>query len=176
VLEKTTLERLRISSLGVEFCTDRLIALFENTRINAYVHLSIQSGSSSILRSMNRHYDGEKVREVLSKFRNIKREDGVMLNIGADIIVGFPGETEADYLASENLVHTYGITQLHAFAFSPHIDHYNVPAGSYLDQVPNHTAQLRLKKLLAAGKEAFEDFSTKNTNTSVRVLVEKVTG
>ena len=72
--------------MGVEFFDDKLIALFENPRINAYVHLSIQSGSSNILKKMNRHYDGEKVRQVLRQLRQIKRTDGVMLNIGADLI------------------------------------------------------------------------------------------
>lgn len=81
VLEKTTLERLRISSLGVEFCSDALIALFAHTRIVAYAHLSIQAGSSSVLRSMNRHYDGVRLREVLRKLRAIERDDGVKLNI-----------------------------------------------------------------------------------------------
>lgn len=73
VLEKTSLERLRISSLGVEFLSDKLIALFANPRINAYVHLSIQSGSSKILKTMNRHYDGERVRVILRKLRDIER-------------------------------------------------------------------------------------------------------
>ncbi len=81
VLEETTLERLRISSLGVEFVTDRLIELWKNPRICAYVHLSIQSGSTSILRVMHRHYDGEQVRQVLTKLRAQKREDSVKLNI-----------------------------------------------------------------------------------------------
>ena len=81
MLRETTLERLRISSLGVEFLSDSLIALFANIRINAYAHLSIQSGSSPILRAMNRHYDGERVRDVLVKLQSIKREDDTTLNI-----------------------------------------------------------------------------------------------
>lgn len=81
VLSKTTLERLRISSLGVEFCSDVMISLFANTRIVAYAHLSIQAGSSSVLKAMNRHYDGVRLREVLKKLRSIKRDDRVALNI-----------------------------------------------------------------------------------------------
>jgi threonylcarbamoyladenosine tRNA methylthiotransferase MtaB len=131
VLSDTTLERLRISSLGVEFCSDGLIALFENPRIIAYAHLSIQSGSTNILKSMNRHYDGVRVREVLQKLRNIRRKDGVILNIGADLIVGFPGETDADFTDTLEIVEKYQISQLHAFPFSAHIDHYSVPAGSF---------------------------------------------
>lgn len=81
VLEKTSLERLRISSLGVEFLSDDLIAFFGENRINPYPHLSIQSASSKILKAMNRHYDGVKVREVLTKLRAIQRNDGAILNI-----------------------------------------------------------------------------------------------
>jgi tRNA A37 methylthiotransferase MiaB len=88
------------------------------------------------------------VRDVLEKLRNLKREDGVMMNIGADLIVGFPGETEEDFADTLEIVEKYGITQLHAFPFSAHVDHYHVPAGAYPDQVPNHITQQRLKKLL----------------------------
>jgi len=97
---------------------------------------------------MNRHYDGEQVRHVLSALRGTVREDGQEINIGADLIVGFPGETEADFTDTLELIGKYGITQLHAFPFSAHIDHYHVPAGTYKDQIPNHIAQKRLKLLL----------------------------
>ena len=174
VLERTTLERLRISSLGVEFLSDRLIALFAQPRINAYVHLSIQSGSTRILWAMNRHYDAINVREVLQKLRNMKREDHTLLNIGADLIVGFPSETAEDFADTEQLVREYEITQLHAFPFSGHLDHYSVPAGSYPDQIPNHIAQSRLKHLLETGRQVFETFTRKNIGKKVRVLIEKV--
>ena len=176
LLEKTRLERLRISSLGVEFLSDELIALFTKKRINPYVHLSIQSGSSSILKAMNRHYNGVKLREVLSKLRSLKREDGVYLNIGADLIVGFPGETDEDFLMTKEVVETYRITQLHAFPFSPHVDHYHVPAGTFPEQVPNHIAQKRLKVLLETGNTAFEQFARENIGQTLRVLIEKTDG
>lgn len=111
---------------------------------------------------MNRHYEGERVRDVLQKLRNIQREDGVELNIGADLIVGFPGETEENFIDTLTLVRDFRITQLHAFAFSPHIDHYSVPAGVFPDQVQNHLAQSRLKQLLQAGKEAFDSLAKGN--------------
>lgn len=147
VLEKTELERLRISSLGVEFCSDELIALFAHPRIVAYAHLSIQAGSTNVLKAMNRHYDGVRLREVLTKLRNIQRTDGIGLNIGADLIVGFPGETDRDFADTVEIVEKYQITQLHAFPFSAHVDHYSVPAGSYPNQVPNHIIQKRIKAL-----------------------------
>ncbi len=174
VLSDTTLERLRISSLGVEFCSDALIALFENPRIIAYAHLSIQSGSTNILKSMNRHYDGVRVREVLQKLRNIRRKDRVILNIGADLIVGFPTETNADFTDTLEIVEKYQISQLHAFPFSAHIDHYSVPAGSFDGQVPNHIAQSRIKKLLSTGKEILTSWANQTVGKEVSVLIEKV--
>ena len=81
ILRETSLERLRISSLGVEFVSKELINLMRNRRINPYVHLSIQSGSTDILRAMNRHYDGATLRQVLSDLRSLEREDGLSLNI-----------------------------------------------------------------------------------------------
>ncbi len=176
ILAETTLERLRISSLGVEFCSDELIGLFANPRIIAYAHLSIQSGSSSILKAMNRHYNGEKVREVLSKLRAIQRKDWVLLNLGADLIVWFPGETDEDFADTLELVEKYQITQLHAFAFSPHVDHYSVPAGSFDNQIPNHISQKRLKTLLHAWEIAFQNFAKSNEGKNLRVLVEKTNG
>ena len=173
VLRDTTLERLRISSLGVEFLSDRVIEYFSNPRINAYAHLSIQSGSSDILRAMNRHYDGEQVRDVLQKLRNIERTDGTRVNIWADLIVGFPGETDRDFADTLEIVEKYAITQLHAFPFSPHIDHYSVPAGSYKDQVPNHIAQSRLKALQKMGDTVYRNYAWAHIDTELAVLIEK---
>ncbi len=173
VLENTKLERLRISSLGVEFVSDRLIELFRDTRINAYIHLSIQSGSTAILKAMNRHYDGDQVREVLSKIRGIKRDDGIKINIGADLIVGFPSESDRDFEDTLEIVRDFEITQLHAFPFSAHLDHYSVPAGRYEHQIPNHISQSRLKKLLQTWEEVFEKFAHENIDKELAVLIEK---
>lgn len=174
ILNQTDIERVRISSLGVEFFTDSLIELFADPRIIAYTHLSIQSGSSKILAKMNRHYDGEKVRDTLTKLRNIKRSDGAMLNIGADLIIGFPGETDADFADTLALVKDFAITQLHAFPFSGHIDHYSVPAGSFPHQVPNHIAQQRTKQILEVGKHQTYEFALHETGKTLSVLLEKV--
>lgn len=160
--------------MGVEFFDDKLIKLFENTRVNAYVHLSIQSGSTKILAKMNRHYDGEKVRDTLTKLRKIKREDNVTINIGADIIAGFPGEDDVDFSESLKLIDDFQITQLHAFPFSGHIDHYNVPAGKFANQIPNHIAQNRTKTLLSHGEEQKRIFANNEIGKNLKLLIEKV--
>lgn len=134
ILKKTTIQRLRISSLGVEYIDDRLLRLIKEPRVNPYIHLSVQSGSEAILRSMNRHYTRAQLLSVLEKISSIQRTDKIPINIGADIIVGFPGETESDFEDTVEIVREY-ITQLHAFPFSPHREHYSVPAGAFPDQI-----------------------------------------
>jgi threonylcarbamoyladenosine tRNA methylthiotransferase MtaB len=86
----------------------------------------------------------------------------VKLNIGADLIVGFPGESDQDFEDSRSLIETYGITQLHAFPFSPHIDHYNVPAGNFDAQIPSHIRDQRQQEMLEAGKRAYALFESEN--------------
>jgi threonylcarbamoyladenosine tRNA methylthiotransferase MtaB len=123
---------------------------------------------------MNRHYDGTRVREVLEKLRQIQCSNGMSLNIGADLIVGFPGESDGDFADTLECVTKYNISQLHAFPFSAHVDHYSVPAGVYPDQVPNHIAQSRIKSLQRAGTEVFTKWAEETVGREVRVLVEKV--
>jgi tRNA A37 methylthiotransferase MiaB len=81
ILEKTRIARIRLSSIGVEFFDERLVNLFRESRVNAYAHLSIQSGSNTVLKRMNRHYNAEKVHEVSAALRALRRTDDVLLNI-----------------------------------------------------------------------------------------------
>lgn len=123
---------------------------------------------------MNRHYDRNVLLDVLAKLRNIRRSDNIKINIGADLIVGFPGESDADFADTLECVEKYQISQLHAFPFSAHVDHYSVPAGVYPDQVPNHIAQSRIKSLQRTGASVFEKWAEETVGQEVRVLVEKV--
>ncbi len=77
---------------------------------------------------MNRHYDRPWLLDRLQKLVHLKREDSVGIQIGADLIVGFPDENEADFADTLSLVRQFGVTQLHAFPFSAHVDKYHVPA------------------------------------------------
>jgi tRNA A37 methylthiotransferase MiaB len=97
----------------VEFCSPELLAYFSNPRIYAYAHLSIQSGSDAILASMGRHYTRETLLRVLKTLASTQRVDGVEVCVGADLIVGFPGETEADFDDTLSLIHEYGVDHVH---------------------------------------------------------------
>ena len=70
--------------------------------------------------ALGRHYNRATLCERLKKLKNLQREDDIRINIGADIIVGFPGETDEDFEDTLSLVEDFGISGLHAFPFSPH--------------------------------------------------------
>ena len=176
ILMDTSIARIRISSLGVEFCTPRLLEFFSHPRVIAYAHLSIQAWSTRILEGMRRHYDGERVRSVLAWLRDVSRADALWINIWADIIVGFPGETEADFLDTLALVEDFGISQLHVFPFSPHLEHYTVPASTFSDPVWAATIHTRFLRLVHAGERARETFSSRHIGRTLKVLMEKVDG
>lgn len=173
ILANTSIPRIRISSLGPEYIDDRLLKIFKNPRIYTHFHLSIQSGSDKILKLMGRNYDEIKLLEVLEKLNKLKREDWVLVSIGADIIIGFPGETEADFNKSLKLLKKYNITKLHAFPFSPHKYHYTVPASRLPDQVDDKTKNLRMNLINKIAEIVKDEFYKKNIWKTLHLLVEK---
>ncbi len=108
--------RIRLGSLEVSLITDRFLsALKQVKRFAPQFHLSLQSGSNAVLKSMNRHYTRE---EYLSACKKIY-EAFPNAAITTDIIVGFPTETEEDFLLSLKIVEEAGFAQVHAFPYSP---------------------------------------------------------
>ncbi|RKW20703.1 radical SAM protein [Candidatus Gracilibacteria bacterium] len=174
ILEKTTIPRLRISSLGPEFIDDRCLEIFKNKRIYPHFHFSVQSGSSKVLKDMRRHYDGEYMRKLLEKTKNLEREDGVEVSIGADIIVGFPGETKDDFMDTYNLVKDGLITKVHAFPFSAHKFGESVPAGKFENQVSDLEKKDRMWDLEFIADSVRDDFIERNIGKKFEVLIEVV--
>jgi threonylcarbamoyladenosine tRNA methylthiotransferase MtaB len=115
ILNETPLERLRFSSIEPNDVTEDFVALFGSSeRIAQHFHIPLQSGSDRILRAMHRWYRAEHYAE---RLRLIHRYlPGAA--IGADVIVGFPGETEADFQATAEFIERLPFTYLHVFSFS----------------------------------------------------------
>ncbi|MDD3145528.1 MAG: radical SAM protein [Candidatus Gracilibacteria bacterium] len=174
IIEKTSIPRIRISSMGPEFIDDKCLKIFKNTRIYPHFHYSVQSGSTSILKSMHRHYDGRYMRKLLEKTKNLKREDGIEVSIGADLIVGFPGETESDFLDTYNLVKEGLITKIHAFPFSAHTLGEGVPAGLFPEQISDLIKKDRMWRLEAIGDSTRDEFIDRNIGNKFEVLIEMV--
>ena len=153
ILESTALERLRLSSIEPMDWSDELIALAATSpRIAKHAHVPMQSGSDRVLRKMYRKYRPWHYAQRLQKIR----EAMPTAAIGADVMVGFPGETEADFEQTLARVEELPFTYLHVFTYSARP---GTPAALLPDQVPPHTAHERnrvLRETAAKKKLAFQ--------------------
>ena len=173
LLENTSIKRLRISSIWPEFVDEKLLKIFENKRIYPHFHFSVQSGSTKNLNNMKRHYTASFLKNILLKLRSIKREDWVKISIWADIIVGFPWETEEDFQKTLDLVSDCKITKVHAFPFSAHKLWENVPAWFYKEQISDKVKKERMNRILKLADKVREDFIKENIWNTFEILVEQ---
>lgn len=174
ILEKTSVPRIRISSLGIEYISDELLEVFRNPRIYPHFHLSIQSGSDKILKLMWRNYSEKTLNETLQNLNNLKRKDKVLVSLGADIIVGFPGESDDDFQKSLALISQYNITKLHAFPFSSHQNHHIIPASKLENKINDKIKRERMSEISKVAKIVENNFYKKNDWKILKILIEKV--
>jgi len=141
ILRDTALEKLRISSVEPMDWSDELIQLIGNSpRIARHAHVPMQSGSDRVLRGMHRKYRPWHYREKIEKIRTAMPTAA----IGADVMVGFPGETEHDFEETRRMVEELPFTYLHVFTYSPRP---GTQAAAMRDQVPANQARRRNKVL-----------------------------
>jgi threonylcarbamoyladenosine tRNA methylthiotransferase MtaB len=152
ILDRTTLEKLRISSVEPMDWSDSLIRLMASSpRIAKHAHVPMQSGSDAVLRRMHRRYRPWHYRGKIEKIRQAMPT----ASIGADVMVGFPGETDSEFEETRRAIAELPFTYLHVFTFSPRP---GTPAASMPNQVPTNLARERnrlLRELAAEKKLAF---------------------
>jgi threonylcarbamoyladenosine tRNA methylthiotransferase MtaB len=152
ILDSTGVERLRLSSIEPMDWSDELIELLATSpRIAKHAHVPLQTGSDRILRLMHRKYRPWHYAERLRKIRAAAPDAA----IGADVMVGFPGETEADFEANRAFIASLPFTYLHVFTYSARP---GTPAASMPDAVPVEAKRERnriLRELAAEKKAAF---------------------
>ena len=164
VLEETPVERLRVSSIEPMDVTEDLIAIFAaNERMARHFHMPMQSGSDRILKAMHRWYRAEHY----ARRAEVVRERLPAAAIGADVIAGFPGETEADHRATLSMIERLPLTYLHVFSFSarPGTD-----AAKLCEQVPENVIARRARDLRALGEEKKSAFRQGQMGSTMRVL------
>jgi threonylcarbamoyladenosine tRNA methylthiotransferase MtaB len=150
ILERTALEKLRVSSVEPMDWSDELIDLMATSpRIAKHAHVPMQSGSDSVLRRMHRKYRPWHYREKLTKIRRAMPTAA----IGADVMVGFPGETEAEFEETRRMIEELTFTYLHVFTYSARP---GTPAAEQAGQVPVAVARERNRVLreIASNKKA----------------------
>ena len=160
------LKRLRLSSIDSIEADDELIEMIAGEpRLMPHLHLSLQSGDNMILKRMKRRHSREDSIRFCNDIRKVRPD----IVFGADIIVGFPTETEAMFENSLAIVDECGLTHLHVFPFSPRK---GTPAAR-MPQLDRATIKSRAARLRAAGDAAHSAHLHKLVGTAQPVLVER---
>lgn len=160
------LPRLRLSSIdSIEVDEELAELLVHEKRLMPHLHLSLQAGDNMILKRMKRRHLRDQSIEFCNELRN-KRPEMVY---GADLIAGFPTETDEMFENTLSLIDECGLTHLHVFPFSPRE---GTPAAR-MPQVDRHIVKQRAEKLRKAGEKAYQSHLQRLQNSKHMILVER---
>ncbi|MBV9610457.1 MAG: tRNA (N(6)-L-threonylcarbamoyladenosine(37)-C(2))-methylthiotransferase MtaB [Acidobacteria bacterium] len=169
-LSETGVERLRLSSIEPMDWSDELIELCASSpRIAKHAHIPLQSGSDRILRLMHRKYRPWHYEQRVLKIRNAMADAA----IGADVMVGFPGETDGDFEENRAFIRALPFTYLHVFTYSPRS---STPAAAMRHQVPAEVKRERnriLRELAAQKKQCFQEMFVGRKLSTITLDVRK---
>lgn len=158
--------RLRISSIEPNLLTDEIIELTaSNEKMSKHFHIPLQSGSQEILKKMQRRYKIEDYRKLIEKLND--RIPGV--GIGVDVIVGFPGETEEEFLQTYNFLRELEISYLHVFTYSERPETKAITMGNQVD-IAERRKRNNILRILSVKKR--HKFYEKMLGNEVEVLFE----
>ena len=162
------LERIRFMTSHPKDLSDELIAVMgQSKKICRHLHLPLQSGSSRILKLMNRKYTKESYLDLVDRIRKGCPD----ISLTTDIIVGFPGETEEDFLETMDVVEKVGFDSAFTFIYSKRT---GTPAASMENQVPEDVIKDRFDRLLKLVQQKASEASARFTGSVQKVLVEEV--
>jgi threonylcarbamoyladenosine tRNA methylthiotransferase MtaB len=170
ILSETALQKLRISSVEPMDWSDELIDLVAaSPRIAKHAHVPLQSGSDAVLRRMHRKYRPWHYRERLEKIRAAMPDAA----IGADVMTGFPGETDAEFEETRRLIEDLPFTYLHVFTYSARP---GTAAASAAEQVPIHVARERNRMLRDLASHKKETFMRRFAGKPLQTIILNVVG
>jgi threonylcarbamoyladenosine tRNA methylthiotransferase MtaB len=170
ILDETSVEQLRFSSIEPQDITEDFVSLVAGSgRIAPHFHVPLQSGSDRILKVMHRWYRTAHYAERVSLIRRLIPDAA----IGADVIVGFPGESDADFKQTRDFIGALPFTYLHVFSFSTRP---GTAAAHLDDEVPTEKIRERARILRALGEEKFRAFRASQTGRPLRALTLARTG
>lgn len=166
ILGETAMARVRLSSVEPWSFRPDWLELWTDARLCPHFHLPLQSGSDAVLRRMNRPYSAGEFVGLVGAIRRALPNAALT----ADIICGFPGETEEDHRATLALVESVGFARIHVFPFSPRP---GTPAASMPDAVPREQALQRAAELRALGAKLAAAYAEQFVGRTVEVLWEQ---
>ncbi|GAB4344810.1 MAG: tRNA (N(6)-L-threonylcarbamoyladenosine(37)-C(2))-methylthiotransferase MtaB [Gammaproteobacteria bacterium] len=165
ILARSDIPRIRLSSLGPQYLHDGFFELFADPRICDHLHLSVQSGCDATLRRMQRGHGVEELFSVAERARRARPDVG----LAADLIVGFPGETEEEFETTLDAVRSLGFSRLHVFPFSPRE---GTPAAGMSPTVAPEVKKARAARLRELGSRLRDAFIASQLGREREVLVE----
>lgn len=160
------LKRITISSIEASEIDDKFIHLLKTkNNIAKHLHIPLQSGSETVLKRMNRKYNKQEFLNVINKLR----EDNDDLFIATDVIVGFPGESEQEFIETINFIKEVNFNKLHVFPFSARE---GTKAFDMDNQIDPNIKKERVKTLIRLSDELYNNFLNKNKNKKLNILIE----
>ena len=158
--------RVRISSIDPNLLTEEIITMVaKSSKFTPHFHSPLQSGSNSILKKMRRRY----LRELYAEKVDLIKTFMPHCCIGADVITGFPGETEDDFLNTFNFLHSMDVSYLHVFTYS---ERDNTIAADMQNAVPVHERRKRTQMLRSLSSKKLRKFYQENLGRTLHALME----
>jgi threonylcarbamoyladenosine tRNA methylthiotransferase MtaB len=166
LLKKTNISRIRLSSIEIIEVDREIIEIFQEQRICKHIHIPLQSGDDSILLSMNRRYTSNIFKSTIENIaKNVSD-----IAIGTDVIVGFPGEGDNEFLNTKNLLCYLPIAYMHIFPFSPRP---NTSASKMPVQITSSIKRNRFNELNALNINKKKTFMSSQINKTLDVIIEE---
>ncbi len=166
LLERTSVPRIRLSSLQAQDISPRLVRLWRDSRLCPHFHLPLQSGSDTVLRLMRRRYTAERFRRAVALIRELVPD----VAITTDVIAGFPDETDADFEATHSLCEEIGFAAIHAFPYSRRP---GTAANLMRNHIPVAARRRRLERLLTLADASAQAFRRRHLGRMMPVLWEQ---
>jgi threonylcarbamoyladenosine tRNA methylthiotransferase MtaB len=149
----------------LDFSADLVASLSKSAKVCPHLHIPIQSGDDEILKKMNRNYDRSLLSDLIQELhQRIPR-----LSIGADVIVGFPGETEGSFRCTYALIESLPFSYLHIFPFSKRK---GTPASQFPQRVDEAVIKKRAEEMRELGKQKRQAFYRQFLHQELNVLLE----
>ena len=162
------IERLRYTTSHPRDMQDDLIEAHAHPKVMPYLHLPVQSGSNKILKAMNRKHERDLYFELIEKFRNVRPD----MAISGDFIVGFPGETDADFADTMDLIKIIKYSSAYSFKYSQRP---GTPAATMGGLIREEVKNERLYELQALLAQQMRDFNEQTVGKTIPVLFDGVT-
>lgn len=160
------LDRLRISSIEVTELNDRVLSIIEKEKVLvSHLHIPLQAGTDKILKAMNRKYDTKYFKEKIDKIRTIRPD----ISISTDAIVGFPGETEEDFIESMDFINSMKFSKIHVFPYSKRE---GTKAATFDNQVDEKAKKDRARLLIKLSKKLEIEYMYKFMGKEVSFIPE----